>query len=419
MASTSDARIAHLLRRTTFGPAPGVVGDLRSLGYDAVRDAVLGEGTIQLFEDPVLDVPDVENGGEGDGVLLRWWVDRMRTPAAGLHEKMVWFWHGHFTSSLEKCPATALAAQHRTVRRLALGNFRSLAKALVTDPAMLIYLDAAGSQGFAPNENLARELMEIFTVGPGNYSEDDVKAAAKSLSGWWVDWETAETGWDPDGAYLGAVRFLGRRGRFRPSDIVDALCDHDACAPFVADKLHRFLVGTAPSPERRTELGDLFRANDLEIMPLVSAIVRSAAFEDAVHARPRYPIEWFVHVTNVLGTPATTDDHLWVLQQLDQLPFGPPNVAGWPEGERWVSPSQALARGTAIFTIADTAEDDLVFGFDEHDPIPDVLAHCGIHEPSHATLAALDEAYWAPFDAAEVDRLLVYLALNSPDVVLA
>lgn len=415
----SAERIAHLLRRTTFGPAPGVVEELRPQGHDAVRDALLGEGSLQLFDDPVTDVPDVENGGDGEGVLLRWWVDRMRNPTAGLHEKMVWFWHSHFTSSLDKCPATALAEQHRTVRRHALGNFRSLAKAMVVDPAMLIYLDAAGSQGFAPNENLARELMELFTIGAGHYTEDDVKAAARSLSGWWVDWESAETGWDPDGAYLGAVRFLGRRGRFRPADIVDALCDHDACAPFVADKLHRFLVGTPPTPERRSALGDLFRDNDLELMPLVSEIVRSTEFEAAVHARPRYPIEWFVQVTHVLGTPPTTDDHLWVLQQLDQMPFLPPNVGGWPEGDRWVSPSQALARGTAIFTIADSTDEELVFGFDEHDPIPDVLARCGIHQPSHTTLAALDEAYWAPFDAAEVDRLLVYLALNSPDVVLA
>ncbi|MEM7286470.1 MAG: DUF1800 domain-containing protein [Actinomycetota bacterium] len=418
--ATEPARIAHLLRRTTFGPAPGLIAGLDDLDYDAVLDAVLGEGPIPVFDGPVLDVPDVDNGNRGEDELIRWWTERMRAPLGGLHEKMVWYWHGHFTTSVEKCPASALAIQHRTVRRHALGNFRELARAMVIDPAMLIYLDGAGSQGVAPNENLARELMELFTVGPGNYSERDVKEAAKALSGWWVDWETGETGRDEGSAYPGAVRFLGRRGRFSPEEIVDALCDLDACPRFVADRIFRFLVGAEPEPEHLDELASLFRAENLEIAPLVGAIVRSRAFDDAIHARPRYPIEWFVHVLGALEAPAVVEDHLWILQQLDQLPFLPPNVAGWPEGDRWVSPSQMLARASALFSIADSVGDDGPrFGFDEDDPIPEVIARCGIHDPSEATLRALDEAYWAPFDAEEVNALLVFLALNSPDVVLA
>ncbi len=420
MASES-ARIAHLLRRATFGPVPGQVEELTDAGYDGVLAGLLGESPLPLFDDPVTDVPDVANTGEGEDELISWWIERMRSPWSGLHEKMVWFWHGHFTSSIEKCPARALAGQHRLVRRHALGNFRSLAREMVTDPAMLIYLDAAGSQGFAPNENLARELMELFTVGAGNYSEADVKAAARALSGWWVDWDAAEAGRDEGAAYPGAIRFLGRRGRFTPAEIVDALCDLDACATHVAAALHRFLVGTEPGPERLEELGALFRAERLEILPLVAEILRSADFEASIHARPRFPIEWFVHVANVLEVPEITEEHLWVLVELDQLPFLPPNVAGWPVGERWVSPSLVLARGTALFTIADSLGDDgpTTFGFDEDDPIPEVLRRCGIHDPADETIAALDEAYWAPFAAEEVNALLVYLALNSPDVVLA
>ena len=418
--ATESARIAHLLRRTTFGPAPGLIESLDDLDYDTIVDAVLGEGPLPVFDDPVTDVPDVDNGGDGEDQLLRWWITRMRNPMGGLHEKMVWHWHGHFTTSVEKCPASALAIQHATIRRHALGNFRDLARAMVTDPAMLIYLDGAGSQGQAPNENLARELMELFTVGPGNYTERDVKEAAKALSGWWVDWDTGETGRDPGSAYPGAVRFLGRQGRFTPEEIVDALCDLEACATFVAGRLFRFLVGTTPEPAHLDELAALFRAENLEIAPLVSAIVRSPTFDASLHARPRYPIEWFVHVLNVLEVPDVVEDHLWILEQLDQLPLLPPNVAGWPEGDRWVSPSQVLARGSALFSIADTAgEDGPEFAFDEDDPIPEVLARCGIHDPSEATLAALDEAYWAPFEAEEVNALLVYLALNSPDAVLA
>lgn len=420
--TTDVARIAHLLRRTTFGPTPGLIErlDALDLDHDAVLDAVLGEGPTPLFADAVVDVPEVNNDGDGENELLRWWLDRMRDPLGGLHEKMVWYWHGHFTTSSEKCPARALAIQHRTIRRHALGNFRELAKAMATDPAMLIYLDGAGSQGHAPNENLARELMELFTIGAGTYTERDVKEAAKALSGWWVDWETGETGRDPGSAYPGAVRFLGRQGRFTPDEIVDALCDHEACAGFVAGRLFRFFVGTSPEPSQLEELAALFRDQDLEIAPLVSAIVRSPAFEASTFARPRYPIEWFIHVLHVLEVPEVMDDHLWILEQLDQRPFMPPNVAGWPDGDRWVSSSQALARGSALFAIVDTGgEHPPRFDFDEDDPVPDALARCGIHDPTPATLAALHDAYWAPFDADEVNALLVYLALNAPDVVLA
>lgn len=234
MTTSVESRIAHLLRRTTFGPAPGQVEQLAPLGYETVLAGVLGDDDSSpvLFAEAglssarTLDVPNVGRDNDDRVALVTWWVDQMRHPTAGLHEKMVWFWHSHFTSSFDVCPANALAAQHATVRRHALGNFRDLARAMVSDPAMLIYLDGAGSRGDRPNENLARELMELFTVGPGHYTEDDVKAAARALSGWWVDWDTAETGWDPDSAYLGALRFLGKRGRFSATDIVDILCDH-------------------------------------------------------------------------------------------------------------------------------------------------------------------------------------------------
>ena len=139
--ATESARIAHLLRRTTFGPAPGLIESFDDLDYDAVLDAVLGEGPVPLFDEPVIDVPSVGNGGDGEDELIRWWIDRMRAPLGGLHEKMVWYWHGHFTTSVEKCPASALAIQHRTVRQHALGNFRDLARAMVTDPAALVGRD--------------------------------------------------------------------------------------------------------------------------------------------------------------------------------------------------------------------------------------------------------------------------------------
>ena len=412
------ARIAHLLRRTTFGPVPGQVEELAPLGYATALDLVLGRGEEDsAFDPPMTEVPDVGEGNDEHQLLARWWIDQMRRPWSGLHEKMVWFWHGHFTSSVDKCSPQSLAMQHGLVRRHALGNFRQLAREIVIDGAMLSYLDADGSVGEDPNENLARELMEVFMIGHGEFSQADVREAAKALSGWHVDWKTGEVNFEPENNYRGAVKFLGHQGRFSPTEIVDLLCDHPACAPFVAGELHRFLMGTDPSPERANELGAVFRAANLEILPLVEAIVDHPDFEAAKRSRPRFSIEWFVAMTNVIGLGETENEHLWALDSLDQLPFAPPNVAGWAEGDPWLSPSLVLAKSNLLFDIAN--ENDLAFRFDEDDPIPDALRHCSIYEPMPETLQALDDGYWAPFDVGDVNTLLVMLALASPDFALA
>ena len=146
---------------------------------------------------------------------------------------------------------------------------------MLTDPLMLLYLDGAGSNGDNPNENLARELMELFTLGVGNYAEDDVKAGARALSGWRVDWENNEAWFEPDAHYDRPLTFLGTRARFGVDEVVDAVCDHAACAVHVATRLHTHLVGVEPEPDEAERLARVFRSADLEILPLVEAIVRS------------------------------------------------------------------------------------------------------------------------------------------------
>lgn len=429
-------RVAHLLRRTTFGPFPGQVAALTDLGYEQVVAEVLGQAGAPspdpddpddrdpasdaatnwtgIFDAPVLDVPATDDDAD-DTDLIRWWIDRMRTPGGGLHEKMVWFWHNHFTSSVDKAPTLALRNQHEMVRRHALGNFRDLARDMVVDAAMLLYLDANGSQGSNPNENLAREMMELFTIGRGNYTQDDVRAAAKALSGWWVDWENAEAGYAEEAGYAGALEFLGTRGRFDSTDIVDLLCDHPACAPFIATELHHYLVGGEPDPAVISELADRFVAEDLEIAPLVAAIVESDAFASSRHSRPRFSMEWFCAASSALGVGEITPDHVWMVETLDQLPFHPPNVAGWDLGERWLSPSLMVAKSNVVFSLLDGSE----FGFDEAEPAVDALRRCGVGSVSGPTAEALDAAYWAPFGTEEVNQLLMHLVLTSPEFGLA
>lgn len=406
------AQIARLLRRATFGPHPGQVEELADLGVDGVREALLGRGD-SPFTPPVIDV-DLDPLPDDYGAIGRWWLTQMAQPWAGLHEKLTWFWHSHFTSSLDKSGQASIIEQHRLVRTNALGNFRELSRAIVTDSAMLIYLDADYSIGEAPNENLARELMEIFLVGRGAYSEADVKAAARALSGWTVDYETAVATYDPNIGYRGALEFLGNRGRFSPADIVDILCDRPECARHVASRLYRFLAGIEPAPERLDTIAAVFADNDLAILPLVEEILGGAELTEPDTTRPRYPIEWLVGVLHAFDVDPNDDAMLWALSGLGQEPFSPPNVGGWPEGTTWLSASAMLTKSSVLFDL----EPGAAFAFDEADPVPEALSRCGLYSVSASTRATLDEAYWAPFDAPTVHRLLVQLALTSPEFSL-
>ncbi|MGD9796333.1 MAG: DUF1800 family protein, partial [Acidimicrobiia bacterium] len=165
------ALVAHLLRRTTFGPFPGQVEALAERGIDVAVRSVLSANALQL-DPPEFGTDDDER------VLVDWWLDAMANPAAGLHEKMVWFWHGHLTSSLDKAEVQLMWRQHQLLRKHALGNFRDLLQAITIDAAMLAWLDGNGSTSEAPNQNYGREVMELFTLGhDGGYSEADVAAA--------------------------------------------------------------------------------------------------------------------------------------------------------------------------------------------------------------------------------------------------
>ncbi|MCB0996512.1 MAG: DUF1800 domain-containing protein [Acidimicrobiales bacterium] len=427
MEQTDAGRLAHLLRRATLGPAPGRLEDLADLGPDGALDALIGSSSADagadpsaepIFDEPVLEVPDRLRSGDTEP-FLRWWIERMAEPRQGLHERMVWFWHSHFTTNRNEVATVHLVNQHELVRHNALGNLRDLVTGMVVDGAMLIYLDGDGSVGSSPNENLARELMELFTLGRGHYTEDDVRAAARALSGWWVDWETGDVGFDPEAGYPGTLQLLGERGRYGARDVAEMLCDHPACAPHVAGRLFEHLVGSPPSDEVRAELGQSFADANLEILPLVEAILRHPDFAASVMARPRFPLEWFLAAGNALQVPlGDVDDHLWMLDLLGQGPFLPPNVGGWPGGDRLISPSQVLAKiGTTFWLTGDP--EPAPPPFPEDDPVPAALMWCGVPDVSDETRRILDDAYWAPLDAAAVNQLLVHLIVQSPEFALS
>ena len=412
--------IAHILRRTTFGPFPGQVDELVEAGAGA---------TVEMALATKPDVPADRLDGKDDygRRMTRYWLERMLDRRPSVHERMVWYWHGHLVSSLDKASEPAMWRQHVLLRKHALGNFRELMHAIAVDPAMLEYLDGDGSRGENPNENFAREVMELFLLGPGNYSELDVRAAARAFSGWEVEGETLKVTFNPESSYSRPVQFLGVRRNWNTNDAIDALCDHPACARFVAARLYRYFVGLSPSDARVEEMAAVFRKAGLEIKPLVKNILEGPDFAIASHTRARTPVEWLVPVLAITGNTGPSGlserekqrtekfdiDLLW-FDELGQMPFRPPNVAGWPLDERWLSAGQMLTRTNLLMrlplakAVVDRVEPS----------VEPVLEHCGLYDVSPSTKAAMQRSIDKQTEFAEGLELLVALALLSPEFSL-
>jgi uncharacterized protein (DUF1800 family) len=398
------ALVAHLLRRTSFGPFPGQVEALAEHGIDAAVRSVLSAPAMQL-DPPEFGTDDDER------VLVDWWLDAMADPTAGLHEKMVWFWHGHLTSSLDKAEVQLMWRQHQLLRKHAMGNFRDLLQAITIDAAMLAWLDGNGSKSEAPNQNYGREVMELFTLGhEGGYTEADVAAAATAFSGWWIDDESNNTvRFDPQSGPQGPVTLLGSQAA-TAADAIDIICDHPSCAPYIAAKLHRTFTGVSPSPERTNELAAVFSSSGLEIRPLIEAILGHPSFLELRLNRPRVPVEWYLAANAVLG--AKRD--MWILNLLGQMPFIPPNVAGWPSGDRWLSAGAAFTRAQVAW---DHAWDTEVT--DDADPVAAILAKASLFEVSDATRTALNAAARTIEERRDRASILHALVVCSPEFALS
>jgi uncharacterized protein (DUF1800 family) len=298
---------------------------------------------------------------------------------------------------------------------------------ITIDPAMLLYLDGSWSVWWAPNENYARELMELFCLGLGTaarptYSQQDVTNGAKALAGYGVDWETGVREFHSDNALPAdqTVPFLGREVR-TARQVVDATVDHPACAPWIAGALWRYFVGAEASAAKRTALARVFTRNGYAVKPLVKAIVDDDAFLLRRMNRPRTPIEWVTAGMAALGLddadePDVRIDTLWTL---GQLPFYPPSVAGWPWGVRWLGPGITLAK--AAFAVESPAVKAVA---DASNQVSAALTRCSLYEVSAQTRAALDQVVTSPGLAGRANRgrraaVLLALAVGSPEFALA
>ena len=393
----SYERAAHLIERAGFGAAPDEVARLAALtprqAVDELVDYESIANDLKPFDESVIWDPGMdpfppsraeavriarERGvGLGEKVLPEgaqrrlqpvvdkffyglyanaietqrlglWWANRMFSTRRPLEEKLTLFWHGHFATGENKVrDYRMMIRQNEMLRARASGAFRDLLVGILKDPAMLVYLDNGENVKKHPNENFGRELLELFTMGVGNYTERDVREAARAFTGWTND--VLAFRFDADQHDFGQKTFLGRTGTFDGEDIIDAILAQPVTAEFVAAKIYRFFVRDEIAGPVKADLGRTYRDSGYQMKPLLKRILLSKDFYSppAFATQIKSPVHLVVSTYRKmsLGQVPTIPDFGRMTSGLGQSLFDPPNVAGWAGGRTWITPSTLLNRG--------------------------------------------------------------------------
>ena len=431
----SAADAAHLLRRTGFGVTASRLSEITAL---ADREAAIARVT-DLSRAPAANDNPVGGGKAANEYeswvqLGWWWMDRMRTSPVPLVEKLTLFWHNHFVSAQDKIyDIGLLSAQNQLFRQHALGDFHALAQAVAIDPAMLDYLDNRTNKVGRPQENFAREVMELFTMGQGHYTEADVVSMARAWTGHSVTDDQRSYLFRPTWHDNGAKALFGlpERNWDGPETLTEILRGVRAVpsSQFLTAKLFSYLAyPVAVSDPLVAPLATQFREADLSIMVLVRAILRSDAFwgPAARYGLVRSPAEWFVAAMEAVGLPPSIAHPEWWMEGTGQVLFSPPNVAGWKQNAYWLSTASAWARAGFAEHLRWKANEAGVFSGIQSQSAANIAAtafsHFGIVDPSPVTRSALEA--WvarakAEGDAWSIPPNLVLLMLLSPDFQLA
>ncbi len=362
----SDAQqVAHLIRRAGLGPWPNDFGDYINAGVSGTIDRLLNYSSIPNSDlDNLLNSLNYDFSRPED--LIHWFTIRMLYSKHPLEEKMTMFWHGVLVSGLDKggkAMPPYLAQQNQVLRQNCLGRFDDLIHAISTDPAMLVYLDGARSTGRLPNENYARELMELFTLGvvnpqgQPNYTQDDVHQGALALTGWAI--EGGKGVYLPHRHYNGTVTYLGHTGNLGLDDVVRIVCAHPAAPYHIAWRMWSFFAYPVnPNDSVLQPLVDAYNHNNHSIHAMVEAMLRSPDFisDKAYRQRLKSPVEFLAGAIRNLGIQTTLQRNALrgLYTALGQVPFDPPNVSGWDgdkDSRAWLSTQTWMTRVNLINTL--------------------------------------------------------------------
>ncbi len=400
-ADWNAQRARHLLERAGFGGTPAEVARLAAMTPQEAVRSLIGGGTpdvLAAFDESGVHDAGLEpfpasrpaatdlakKTGEALGVKVKpdgnrrlqpvadrffywlrasrletqrmsyWWANRMLVSPHSLQEKMTLFWHGHFATSEDKVrDYRKLLKQNVMLRRIGMGSFRDLMIAVAQDPAMLAYLDAGVNVRGSPNENFAREIMEMFTMGVGNYSEQDIREAARAFTGW--NFRDLDFVVNPGKHDEGVKQVLGQTGNFDGVQLIDIILAQPVTAEYLAEKLYRFFVLDDMPPALKKQLGAQLRASGYQIAPLLQTLFLSRDFysAQAVATRIKPPVELVISTYRKLGlrqVPGVPDFND-LTESMGQKLFYPPTVAGWPNGASWITPGLLLVRGNFVYDV--------------------------------------------------------------------
>jgi uncharacterized protein (DUF1800 family) len=372
-----DAR--HLLARTGFGASPGELTAFAGLSRAAAVDRLLAESRPQAQTPPPAWVgrapfPPKDQMAQDDAKaayrdqvrdetieLREWWYREMWSTHSPLTERMTLFWHNHFVSGMQKVKSPPLMYQQNALlRREALGNFGRLLHEVARDPAMLVYLDGVRNRKEEPNENFAREVMELFTLGEGHYGEQDIREAARALTGMSLERDTGRYRFRPALHDDGNKRILGRYGNFDGDGFIDILLSRPELAEFISRKLWREFVSPDPDADEIKRLAAVFRQSGYEIKPLLRALLLSDAFWSPRHrgVLVKSPVELTVGTLRTFGIePPAWRPLLAVDRAMGQSLFDPPNVKGWPGYTDWINSQTLLQRKQLLARVFRVAVD--------------------------------------------------------------
>jgi uncharacterized protein (DUF1800 family) len=340
----TEDHVRRLFWRAGFGARPDEAARWAEAGQAATIKHLLTAPATLVGPEPTMDGRPLDPGNEWNHDVL-WWLDRMVRSQRPLEEKLTLFWHDHFATTDQDAPL--MLRQNRVLRVYGQGSFRKLLGKVTRDWAMQLFLSLADSTKDAPNENFARELMELFTLGDG-YTERDIREAARALTGY-------RSFWTPNGLQAirfdknlhdhGVKRIFGKRGRFDPDDVLDLVVRHPRHAPFLVTKLWNFFITEPIDKPALRALTRTYRRSGRRIRPVVAQILRHPALYARLDAPDmvKSPVVYVAGTLRLTGTGINSDLG-WLLDGMGQVPFRPPGVAGWDWGPAWMTSATAKAR---------------------------------------------------------------------------
>lgn len=364
----------RLLNRAGFGPSPGQAEKLARMGMKrAVLSLTRPRGKAKLIGPAPVDsdgLPLAPADSWGHDHL--WWLDRMVRTDQPFGERMAFIFHDWFATSNEGVSQQQqMLDQYATIRSHATGSFDRLLLSLTKDPAMLQWLSGGDSTRFSPNENYAREMMELFSLGAdrGAYTEDDIREAARALTGWTYDWDddqgTINFRFDPELHDTDSKKIFGKRGNWNWTDACRLCYEHPLHASFFVAKLWSCFIPTAPSPSTKAALMKKYLSGGRQIRPVVEAILMHPDFyRGAAMVKP--PVVFAAGLMRSLKLTIKTEDWTWLSTSAGQQLFYPPNVSGWDD-ERWLDTSTTRARWLMVTTALQDRHFD---AWDDQKPYP-------------------------------------------------